>query len=72
MWTSAFHLVFPGKMRKCRFFQPFSLTKSVFPPSELFAIDRFVRMRSSSSKNLAASAHDDLRAEQAAIALSLA
>ena len=55
------------------FFQPFSLSKSVFPPSELFAMHRygFVSKRSSSSQSLATSALDDVRVERAAIALSV-
>ena len=55
------------------FFQPLSLSKSVFPPGELFAMHRygFVSKRSSSSQSLATSAHDDMRAERAAIALSV-
>ena len=42
-----------------------------FCPSELFAMDRFVSRRSSSSVDLDASSRDDVRAERAAIALSV-
>ena len=53
-------------------FSAFSSPKSV---SQVFALchsmDRFVSKRSSSSLNLAASALDDVRAERAAIALSV-
>ena len=43
----------------------------MFFPSEVFAMDRFVSKRSSSSLNLDASSLDDVRAERAAITLSV-
>ena len=50
----------------------FSRTQtSVVSPVEVFAMDRFVSKRSSSSVDLDASSLDDVRAERAAIALSV-
>ena len=49
----------------------FFALKQVFSPIEVFAMDRFVSKRSSSSVDLDASSLDDVRAERAAIALSV-
>ena len=49
----------------------FFALKQVFSPVEVFAMDRFVSKRSSSSVDLDASSLDDVRAERAAIALSV-
>ena len=58
---------------KCASFEVFLSSKSVFPTALHLAMDRygFVRQRSSSSQSLATSALDDVRAERAAIALSV-
>ena len=49
----------------------FFALKQVFSPVQVFAMDRFVSKRSSSSVDLDASSLDDVRAERAAIALSV-
>ena len=49
----------------------FSRTQTSVFPVEVFAMDRFVSKRSSSSVDLDASSLDDVRAERAAIALSV-
>ena len=49
----------------------FSRTQTSVFPDEVFAMDRFVSKRSSSSVDLDASSLDDVRAERAAIALSV-
>ena len=80
MWTDAFHLV--SFHKKCCFLFHHGNSKSVTLkfffrtqtsvfPVEVFAMDRFVSKRSSSSVDLDASSLDDVRAERAAIALSV-
>ena len=49
----------------------FFALKQVFSSVEVFAMDRFVSKRSSSSVDLDASSRDEVRAERAAIALSV-
>ena len=75
MWTRAFHLVcFLGKCGKnvvffghFHFQKVFSLPVNCLPCTATASSDK----RSSSSQSLATSAHDDVRAERAAIALSV-
>ena len=49
----------------------FFTLKQVFSPVEVFAMDRFVSKRSSSSVDLDVSSLNDVRAKRAAIALSV-
>ena len=58
------------QFKKCHF-EVFSRTQTSVFPVEVFAMDRFVSKRSSSSVDLDASSLDDVRAERAAIALSV-
>ena len=58
------------QLKKCHF-EVFSRTQTSVFPVEVFAMDRFVSKRSSSSVDLDASSLDDVRAERAAIALSV-
>ena len=83
MWTVR-QVCFQEKEKKCCFvflfqhgnsksvtLKSFHALKQVFSPAEVFAMDRFVSKRSSSSVDLDASSLDDVRAERAAIALSV-
>ena len=63
-------LISTRQFKKCHF-EVFSRTQTSVFPVEVFAMERFVSKRSSSSVDLDASSLDDVRAERAAIALSV-
>ena len=63
-------LISTRQFKKCHS-EVFSRTQTSVFPVEVFAMDRFVSKRSSSSVDLDASSLDDVRAERAAIALSV-